>query len=123
MGHFFEVFHRLQKLLFRQQADEAPDVGRDEARDLLLTGLQLPKEVAGDLVGLIGGEHRRDAQQVLSGGLAHRQMLRHAEKIGKMQRRVEHVPAAFHRVGAQQRDLLQLHRPVDGVFQIAQIEQ
>ena len=39
--HFLERIDRFQQLLFRQQADELPDVGRDEARDLLLAGLEL----------------------------------------------------------------------------------
>ena len=54
--------------------------------------------------------------------LAHRQMLGHTEKVGKMQRRVEHVVPARERVGTQQVDLRELDGPVDGVFKIAEIQ-
>ena len=120
--HFFKRVDSLQQLLFRQQADELPDVGRDEAGDLLLAGLELTQQVAGDLVDLVGRQVRRDEQQVPPRRLTHRQMLRHAQKIRKMQRRVEYVPPARHRVGAQKVDLRELHGPVDGVFEVAEVE-
>ena len=77
--HFFERIDRLQQLLFRQQTDKLPDVGRDKARDLLLAGLELAQQVTGDLVDLVGGQARRDEQQMPPRRLTHRQMLGHAK--------------------------------------------
>ena len=39
-----------------------------------------------------------------------------------MQRRVEHIVPARHRVGAEQIDLRELDGPVDGVFEVAEIQ-
>lgn len=52
-GKLSDRLYRLSQLLFRQQAQKPSQIRRDEARDLLLPGFQLARQVDADLVDLV----------------------------------------------------------------------
>ena len=119
---FLQLAHSLLQLLFRQQAHESAQIGRDKQGDLFLAGLQLTGQVDGDLVDLIHGKLRRNLQQMPACRLTHRQVLTDGHQIGQVHSRVESALRLLPYLPAQHLHLLQLDRPVDDIFQIAQVD-
>ena len=119
---FLQLADGLLQLLVRQQAHEPPQIGRDEQGDLFLAGLQLTGQVDGDLIDLVHGQLRGNLQQMPARSLAHRQVLADGHQIGQVHGRVEGALRLLPHLPAQHLHLLQLDRPVDDVFQIAQMD-
>ena len=117
-----KIVQTLRKLLVRELGDQHTHVVRDEGRNLVLTGLQLPQQVHDDLVLLIEGQPVHQPQQGGPGPFPHRQMLADRQEIGKVHGRVEGVLRVEERFLRQRVHLGQLHDPVDGRLQIPQIE-
>ena len=119
---FLQLADGLLQFLVRQQAHELPQIGRDEQGDLFLAGLQLTGQVDGDLIDLVHGQLRGNLQQMPARSLAHRQVLADGHQIGQVHGRVEGALRLLPHLPAQHLHLLQLDRPVDDVFQIAQVD-
>lgn len=121
-GKLSDRLYRLAQLLFRQQAQKPSQIRRDEARDLLLPGFQLARQVDADLVDLVDEQIGGHRKQRIARRLTHGKMLADAEQIGKMQRRVERRLRVRLDIFQQHIDLRELDRPVDGVFQVAEVD-
>lgn len=82
-GKLSDGFDRFAQLLFRQQAQKPSQIRRDEARDLLLPGFQLARQVDADLVDLVDEQIGGHRKQRVARRLTHGKMLADAEQIGK----------------------------------------
>ena len=120
-GKLSDGFDRLAQFLFRQQAQKSSQIRRDKARDLLLPGFQFARQVDDDFVDLVNEQSGRDGKQRVARRFTHGKMLADAKQIGKMQSRMERRLLMRLDIFAQHIDLRQLNGPVDGVFQIAEV--
>ena len=85
---------QLVQLLRRQPQGKASQVVGDIFRKLLLSQLQSPAKLHGDLVALVHAQKRRQLQQGQAGAVAHRHPVAHLNKIRIMRRNVQHLSPA-----------------------------
>ena len=87
-----------------------------------MPALQLPEQVNGDFIDLGDRQQAAHLQQPLAGVLAHRPVFTDREQVGQVHGRVEGALPVILSIVTQQVDLHQFYRPVDGIFQVAQVE-